>query len=523
MSRKSQLRTVVRFLAAVVIACAPIGLSSQQNQFGSAGQMRPDEYIARFGLPRPPAGGYAIRAGRMFDPRTGRNLPNQVILIKNDIITDVGPADRVQIPADAQVINLSNATVLPGLIDHHLHLMDSISSRMPNVQTYVLRAIPTMMHHLQGGYTTVVDMGTGDSWASIDLRNAVNRGWLPGPRQQVAGPPINPRSNNTYASPSVFTPFGQGPFQPSGQPSIQNNTMLGGAEQARMAVRERSWYGVDWIKMYLTEDTMGGGAQGGGFGGAFFPDGRMINIPSLTKEEAAAVVDEAHRRGIKVATHVYGGEALRIALEVGVDLPMHHILGFNGEEGLSDEVISMWLKPLPNGKRRPAMHTLWDLEDADPKTSASGVGLGGGGMHSGDMRRTGGKASRMSLSEASFRRLHKAGVMQVFGSGEHQNALSRPPGEQSMQFPVYVKWGMTPVEALRTATINAAETLNYDLGSKVGTIEKGKFADVMAVAGDPLVDINEMLKPAFVMKGGVVFRDDITTAPRPTTSSASAR
>jgi imidazolonepropionase-like amidohydrolase len=141
------------------------------------------------------------------------------------------------------------------------------------------------------------------------------------------------------------------------------------------------------------------------------------------------------------------------------------------------------------------------------------VGHGGGGMNSGDLRRTGGETSRMKLSELSFRKLATAGVKEVFGSGEHQQAQNREPGEQSMQFPIYVKWGYTPAQALQAAMTNAAATLNYDLGKKVGSIEKGKFADIIAVAGDPLKDINETMNVKFVLKGGMLYRDDLTARP----------
>ncbi len=505
MSRTLGWKQVLGVLAIVGIAGTPMVLRSQGRGGGGLGGPQPSDVISRWGVQAPPPLGIAIRAGRLFDAKAGVNLTNQVILIKGDVITDVGPAGQVQIPAGAQVIDLSASTVLPGLIDHHLHLMDSISSRLPNVAEYVLRAMTLAMHHMQGGYTTQVDMGSGDNWASIDLRNAINRGWVPGPRLQVAGPPINPRANSNYPTPSSFVPFGLGPFEPNGMGSIQNGSMVNSPADARRAIRERSWYGVDWIKIYLTEDI-----EGSGNGGAFFPDGRMINVPSLTLEETAAAVDEAHKRGLKVAAHVYGGEGLRIALQTGVDMPMHHIVGFKGEVGLSDEVVKMWLQPLPNGQPRPMMHTLWDLEDQDPATSATGVGHGGGAMNSGDLRKTGGETSRMKLSEASFRRLNAAGVKEIFGTGEHMQALGREPGEQSMQFPIFVKWGMTPAQAIQTATVNAASTLNYDLGKKVGSVEKGRYADIVAVAGDPLRDITEMQKVKFVMKGGVVYRNDLS-------------
>jgi imidazolonepropionase-like amidohydrolase len=140
-------------------------------------------------------------------------------------------------------------------------------------------------------------------------------------------------------------------------------------------------------------------------------------------------------------------------------------------------------------------------------------------MDTGDTRRTGGQTSRLKATEVAFKKFHAAGIKQVFGSGMHTGAESTPPGDQSMQFVFMVKWGMTPVEALQTATINAAEFLNNDWDKKVGTIEKGKFADLVAVPGNPVQDINEMLKIKFVMKGGVVYRDELPKSPAVTTSA----
>ncbi len=469
--------------------------------------------LGNYGLKHPPQNGLAIRAGRMFDAESGTMLTNQTILVNGDMITEVGPTGEIQVPAGAEIVDLSDATVMPGLIDAHVHIMDSILMRMPNEASLVMRAIPLALQHVQGGYTTIVDMGAGDSWAPIEYRNMVNRGWIPGPRIEVTGPHLNPRVNRRYPAPSnMIENFGLGPFSPSGRPHMENGSNFYSAADGRRLAREHAWYGVDLLKVYMTEDQEGGGADAGaagGYGGAFYPDGTMINIPSLTYEEIAAVTDEAHRHNIKVAVHAYGGQGMCDALRAGVDLPMHPTVGCNGEIGLGDEVVELFRVPLHDGSQRMVMHTLWDLENEDPETSYTGIGQGGGGMHSGDMRRTGGQHSRMELTEAAFRTLHEAGIKQVFGSGDY-GPLGRVAGQQSMQFQIYVQWGMTPVEALQTATINAAAFLNPYLRDKVGTIEPGKFADIIAVDGNPLEDISEMMDVMFVMKGGVTFRDEMT-------------
>jgi imidazolonepropionase-like amidohydrolase len=215
----------------------------------------------------------------------------------------------------------------------------------------------------------------------------------------------------------------------------------------------------------------------------------MINVPSLTLEENQAIVDEAHRRGLKVACHAYGGEGLRNCLAAGVDMPMHVIVGVTGAAGLDDETIRLFKQPLADGKQRPVMQTIWDLI---------------GELEARDLKASGGKTTRFRLTELSFKRLVAAGVKEVFGSG----AYTVGHGVQAFQFAYYVKWGMTPAQALRMATTDAAESLNFELAHQVGSIEKGKFADLVAVAGDPLADVTEMERVKFVMKGGVVFRNE---------------
>ncbi len=156
----------------------------------------------------PPPEGVAIRAGRLFDPRTGTNLTNQVIVIQGDRIADVGPADRVKIPAGARVIDLSAATVLPGLIDRHVHLMQD---QQPNEARSALSGEHYALADLYAGFTTLQDMGSPFTYATVELRDAINKGVIPGPRMQVAGPQINPRGATYYAAPSEVGAFGMGP------------------------------------------------------------------------------------------------------------------------------------------------------------------------------------------------------------------------------------------------------------------------------------------------------------------------
>jgi imidazolonepropionase-like amidohydrolase len=246
---------------------------------------------------------------------------------------------------------------------------------------------------------------------------------------------------------------------------------------ARAAVREAKLRGVDWIKIYTTQDFAGQVHM-------WTRDAKLVNSPSLTFEEVEAIVDESHRLGLKVACHTYGGEGMDSCINAGVDAP-NHLLELN------DAQVRVMLE-----KRLPMVATLDDL-----------IALEGE-----DMKATGGRNSRMKLMEQAFRKAHAAGIPIVFGSGA--TSVRIPHGKQADQFAWYVRWGMTPAQALQTAYLPAARMLNYGWEADVGSIEKGKFADIIAVSGNPLQDITETERVRFVMKGGVIARSDLP-APMP--------
>ena len=404
----------------------------------------------------PPDQLVAIRAGRLFDARTGTLLNNQIVLVKGDRITDAGPG--LAIPAGARVIDLTNATVMPGMIDAHVHVVTG--GNTPTQRALI--ALANAQTDLEAGFTTVLDMDSRGGWNTVDLRDEINNGRVQGPRMQVVGQSLNPRATNYYVDPA------EGRFYDS----FTENKNINGPLLARAAVREAKLHGVDWIKIYTTQDFAGTMHM-------WKPDATLVNSPSLTFEEVQAIVDEAHRLGLRVACHTYGGEGMNSCINAGVDAPNHLL-------ELDQPGIRVLLQ-----KKLPFVATLDDLIALEKE----------------DLEATGGRNSRMKLAEQAFRRAIAAGVTIVFGSGATSVAI--PHGKQANQFAYYVKWGMTPAQALQTAYLPAARMLNYGWDSQIATIEKGKFADIIAVAGNPLADVSEMERVRFVMKGGMVVKNAV--------------
>ena len=396
----------------------------------------------------------AIRAGRMFDSRSGTMLANQVVIVRGDRIADVGSG--LAIPAGASVIDLSNATVMPGMIDAHVHVNTGGDTEAQRT----LIALGNAQIDLAAGFTTVLDMDSRGGYNTVDIRDQINAGRVQGPRMQVVGESLNPRATNYY--PDIRT----GRFQ---EGFIENKN-VNGPWLARAAVREAKLHGVDWVKIYTTQDFVGT---------MWTPEAKLVNSPSLTFEEVQAIVDEAHRLGLKVACHTYGGEGMASCINAGVDAPNHLL-------ELDQDGIKVLLQ-----KKLPFVATLDDLIALEKE----------------DLDATGGRNSRMKLAEQAVRRAIAAGVPIVFGSGATSAAV--PHGKQANQFTFYAKWGLSPVQALQTAYLNAAHMLNYGIEKDIGSIEKGKFADIIAVSGNPLADVSEMERVRFVMKGGTVIRNDI--------------
>jgi imidazolonepropionase-like amidohydrolase len=409
----------------------------------------------------PPNQVVAIRAAHLFDANSGTMRDNAVVVIRGDRITDVGAA--AQIPAGARVIDLGSATILPGMIDAHVHVNTGGATQAQRA----FIAYANALTDLEAGFTTIADMDSRGGYNTVDLRDEINAGLLLGPRMQVVGQSLNERATNYYPDPD------QGRFW--GGFTEEKN--VNSPWLARAAVREAKLHGVDWVKIYTTQD----------FAGVMHmwkPDATLVNSPSLTFEEVQAIVDEAHRLGIKVACHTYGGEGMASCINAGVDAPNHLL-------ELDQDGIKVLLE-----KKLPYVPTIDDLL----------------ALEAGDLRDTGGRNSRLKLLEQAVRRAVAAGVTIVFGSGATSAAI--PHGKQANQFAYYAKWGMGPVKALQTAFLPAARMLNYDWGDQIGSIDKGKFADIIAVSGDPIADVTEMERVKFVMKGGVVVKNEIAAAAR---------
>lgn len=391
----------------------------------------------------------AIRAGRLFDAKSGQLLTNQVVLIRSDRIEEVGPASSVKIPTGCKVIDLRKATVLPGLIDGHLHLT-LYGPKNPEYQMKV--ALDSATADLKAGFTTVVAMGShGGGYADVELKKAIDAGSLQGPRILPAGPILSIRASDTSD----------------------------GIDSLRGAVRDLARHGADHVKIITT----------GPFN--FLPNGQMVNQASTTLDELKAVVNEAHQNGLFVASHSYGGDGLKWAIETGVDDIQHAVAA-------DDADIKMLVE-----KNLPMTATILDLRQDEP-----------------DDLKQWAPYSRWRLIEKTWAKMYAAGVRLGFGSGAtavtngmgriFNTACSCSHGVQGEMFPIYVSWGATPAYALRMATIVNAEIVH--MADSIGSIEKGKFADLVAVSGDPLKDITEMQRIKFVMKGGQIVKNDLRSA-----------
>ncbi len=398
----------------------------------------------------------AVRAGHLFDSKTGQMLMKQVVLITGDRITEVGPASQVKIPAGSEVIDFSQATVLPGLIDAHTHMFNQ---RKPNGTTedYMLIAVQNVQNDLRAGFTAARDMTShGNGYGDVAVRDAINQGRLDGPRYQVSTRGI------VWSATPVDPAVPVNPLNP-----IAVHTV----EEARAAVREEVAHGADWIKLYPA------GAY------SFNTAGKDLYEVTYPLPVVQALIDETHRLGKKNGCHVYGGEGQRNAIIAGCDTIEH---GF----GLDQEQINMMA----------AKGLFYDptiVRYTEPY------------MDDNDKKNTGGKYRIIPIfTKAATMAAATKGIKVMAGSGADGSTFAH--GTQALEFEALVKLaGMTPARAIQSGTIVNAEALGWQ--DQIGSVEKGKYADLVAVSGDPLADITELQRVKFVMKGGKVIRNDMSS------------
>jgi len=405
-----------------------------------------------------------IRAGALIDGVSNSARRNQVIVIRGNQIVEVSDAATAHLPAGAETIDLSQATVLPGLIDAHTHIF--LQGEEPAAGGYdvqllkyplafrAARATVSVRRALEQGFTTLRDVETeGAGYGDVGIKQAINGGYIPGPRLFVSTRAISSTGgyNLEGYAPEIEVPKGA--------------QIVDGPVAARKAAREQLDHGADWIKVYMTHRSWIG------------KNGELVSQPTLTVEELRAIVDETHGWGKKVACHAYSGEGMQRALDGGCDSIEHGL-------ALSDTQIAQMIKQ--GTWLCPTLAVYY--YDWAPADTADGQR---------DRKRT-------SAHEESFRKALKAGVKIAFGTDVGGFPWTDPIAQE---FPRMVEFGMTPMQAIQSATSQGAELL--DMKGKIGVIAPGAYADVIAVPGDPLADIRILGNVGFVMKDGKVFKNEV--------------
>jgi len=403
-----------------------------------------------------------IKAGRLIDTEIGKVQYNQIILIEKDVIKDVGP--NIIIPENAVIYDLSNCTVMPGLIDCHTHLTwqsadyyDDLFRK--SIVDYAILSPSYAKTTLEAGFTSCRDVGSS-GFIDVALRNAINKGEIPGPRLQVAGLALS--CTGGHGDLVGFSPW-IGSKLPEEMLGIAD-----GVEGVRKEVRYVIKYGADVVKFLAS--------------GGVMDEGESVSAPMYSQEEMNAIVDEARMWGKKVCAHAHGTESIKMAIKAGVTSVEHGTL-------IDDE-----------GIRLLKEHGTWLMSDifCDDYIIQEFA-------KQGYPEKIINKEKQIAQSHfETFQKAVKAGVKMVFGT----DAGVYPHGLNAKQFTYMIKWGMTPLQAIQSATVNAAELMGWQ--DRVGSIKAGKFADIIATEEDPLDNISTLENVKFVMKGGIVYKNQIS-------------
>ena len=397
-----------------------------------------------------------ITADRMIDVANGKVVNQAAVIVTDNIITASGRLKDLTVPNEATRIDLGNATLMPGLMDMHVHLTsDATRHGYKRLEVSLPRAAITGVKHakatLDAGFTTVRNVGA-PGFADVALRDAINAGDVVGPRMFVAGPSLGVTGGHCDSNllPYEYDNYSEG--------------VADGPWEVRKKVRRNIKYGATVIKFCAT--------------GGVLSKGTKVGAQQYTFEEMKALIDEAHLRGLTVATHAHGTNGIKAAIKAGVDSVEHVSL-------LDDEAIDLAKK---NG-------TYFSM-DIYVTEYILGEGEKAGILEESlNKERIVGKTQRENFEKAV-----KAGVNMVFGS----DAGVYPHGDNPKQFARMVKFGMTPIQAIQAATINPARLLKQE--ATLGSLEKGKLADIVAVPGNPLDDMSLMEKVGFVMKDGQIVK-----------------
>jgi imidazolonepropionase-like amidohydrolase len=410
-----------------------------------------------------PASASVVHCGHLFDSSSGRLLGETSILVRGERIESVQPG-AMALPVGARLIELGNATCLPGLIDSHTHLTDETSPTQYsdqfrwNTADYAIRSTVYASRTLQAGFTSVRNLGDGDN-ASVALRNAINAGVVSGPRIFTAGGAIGSTGGHADGTDGYRADLQGDPQAASG--------IINGAEDAWKAVRQHYKDGVDLIKIMPS--------------GGVLDESSSVDNAQMTIEEIKAVVAAAHDYGFTVAAHAHGAEAIRRAVIGGVDSIEHGTFMDDADMKLMKEHGTWYVPTIIAGRYVQEMAAKPGYYP--PQVAAKAMQVG-------------------PLIQATAGKAYKAGVKIAFGT----DAAVYPHGRNAKEFVYMVEAGMPAAFALQAATKNAAELLKQS--RNLGSVESGKFADIIAVDGNPLDDIALMQHVDFVMKGGAVVRQD---------------